>query len=81
MLTSADTLCWMQLHVGRSFCGEKHALLYRKWKSRVKGRHWYGLMWYVIHRPCLHLAHFEQRMFPSGHWTYDEPITNWYFHN
>lgn len=29
--------------------------------------------------PLLNLAHFEQRMFPSGHWTYDEPITELVF--
>lgn len=57
------------------FAGKMHALLCRKWKTRVKGRDWYDLVWYVTHHPRLHLAHLEQRMRQSGHWTHDEPIT------
>lgn len=57
------------------FAGKMHALLCRKWKTRVKGRDWYDLVWYVTHYPRLHLGHLEQRMRQSGHWTHDEPIT------
>ena len=29
------------------FAGKMHALLFRNWKSRVKGRDWYDFEWYV----------------------------------
>jgi predicted nucleotidyltransferase component of viral defense system len=51
------------------FAGKMHAILCRKWKTRVKGRDWYDLVWYAAHHPQLHLSHLEQRMRQSGHWT------------
>ena len=56
------------------FAGKMHALLYRRWKNRVKGRDWYDLVWYCSHHPTLHLAHLEQRMRQSGDWTNPEPL-------
>jgi len=32
------------------FAGKMHALLFRKWKTRVKGRDWYDLEWYIKKR-------------------------------
>lgn len=49
------------------FAGKMHAVLCRQWKSRVKGRDWYDLVWYIAHHPQLHLSHLEQRMIQSGH--------------
>jgi predicted nucleotidyltransferase component of viral defense system len=49
------------------FAGKMHAVLYRQWKSRVKGRDWYDLVWYVANHPQLHLNHLEKRMMQSGH--------------
>ena len=49
------------------FAGKMHALLCRGWKSRVKGRDWYDLVWYAANHPHLHLKHLEQRMIQSGH--------------
>ena len=49
------------------FAGKMHAVLCRRWKSRVKGRDWYELVWYAAHHPQLHLGHLEQRMIQSGH--------------
>jgi len=57
------------------FAGKMHALLYRKWKRRVKGRDWYDLVWYAANHPQLHLAHLEQRMRQSGDWKSSEPMT------
>jgi hypothetical protein len=48
------------------FAGKMHALLCRRWKSRVKGRDWYDLVWYISHHPQLRLSHLEQRMRQSG---------------
>lgn len=49
------------------FAGKMHAVLCRRWKSRVKGRDWYDLIWYAANHPQLHLSHLEQRMIQSGH--------------
>jgi len=49
------------------FAGKMHAMLCRGWKSRVKGRDWYDLVWYAANHPQLHLKHLEQRMIQSGH--------------
>jgi predicted nucleotidyltransferase component of viral defense system len=51
------------------FAGKMHALLCRNWQSRIKGRDWYDLVWYVARRIPLHLHHLEKRMRQSGHHT------------
>ncbi|MHB8834244.1 MAG: nucleotidyl transferase AbiEii/AbiGii toxin family protein [Candidatus Methylomirabilia bacterium] len=51
------------------FAGKMHALLCRRWKTRVKGRDWYDLVWYLGHQPRLHLQHLEARMRASGDWS------------
>jgi hypothetical protein len=51
------------------FAGKMHALLFRKWKTRVKGRDWYDLEWYIKKGVKLNLSHFRQRAIESGDWT------------
>lgn len=58
------------------FAGKMHAILCRKWKSRVKGRDWYDLVWYIARHPQLHLSHLEQRMRQSGDWREQGPLTS-----
>lgn len=50
------------------FAGKMHALLFRKWKQRVKGRDWYDMEWYIKKGVALNLEHFCQRAFESGDW-------------
>lgn len=50
------------------YAGKMHALLFRQWKNRVKGRDWFDFEWYVRSRTPLHLAHFEERARQSGDW-------------
>ncbi len=50
------------------FAGKMHALLYRKWKSRVKGRDWYDLEWYIKKGVPLDVAHFLKRAKQTGDW-------------
>jgi len=57
------------------FAGKMHAVLCRQWKSRLKGRDWYDLVWFATYHPELRLAHLEQRMRQTGHWTGPEPLT------
>jgi predicted nucleotidyltransferase component of viral defense system len=49
------------------FAGKMHALLFRNWKSRVKGRDWYDFEWYVKKGVPLNLSHFACRAMQSGH--------------
>jgi predicted nucleotidyltransferase component of viral defense system len=53
------------------FAGKLHALLFRRWNNRVKGRDWYDLVWYAAHHPQLNLFHLEQRMRQTGQWSGD----------
>lgn len=48
------------------YAGKMHAVLCRKWKSRVKGRDWYDFEWYVKRGTKLNLEHLEERMRESG---------------
>jgi predicted nucleotidyltransferase component of viral defense system len=57
------------------FAGKMHAILCRAWKSRVKGRDWYDLVWYAANHPELHLSHLEERMRQTGHWKGNVPLT------
>jgi predicted nucleotidyltransferase component of viral defense system len=57
------------------FAGKMHAVLCRKWKTRVKGRDWYDLVWYIANHPHLHLDHLKERMVQSGHWNQKETLT------
>jgi hypothetical protein len=43
------------------FAGKMHALLFRNWKSRVKGRDWYDFEWYVRHQVPLDFNHLQVR--------------------
>jgi predicted nucleotidyltransferase component of viral defense system len=50
-----------------AFAGKMHALLFRNWGTRVKGRDWYDFEWYVRHGVALDLAHFNARAQQTGH--------------
>lgn len=43
------------------FAGKMHALVYRAWKNRVKGRDWYDFEWYVRHNIPLGFTHLAKR--------------------
>ena len=50
------------------FAGKLHALLYRKWNTRVKGRDWYDFEWYVKKGIALDLDLFLNRAKASKDW-------------
>lgn len=56
------------------FAGKMHALLFRQWKNRVKGRDWYDLEWYIKQGIALNLKHFQIRAQQSGHWPMNKTI-------
>lgn len=43
------------------YAGKLHALIFRSYKNRVKGRDWYDFEWYVRHDIPLNFAHFQIR--------------------
>ena len=51
------------------FAGKMHALLFRKWKNRVKGRDWFDMEWYIKKGVAINLEHFCQRAIESGDWS------------
>lgn len=44
------------------FAGKMHALVYRAWGNRIKGRDWYDFEWYVRYSVPLNFAHLQQRI-------------------
>ena len=50
------------------FAGKMHALLFRKWKNRVKGRDWYDLEWYIKKGVPLDVNHFLSRAKDTKDW-------------
>lgn len=61
------------------FAGKMHALLFRKWGNRVKGRDWYDMEWYIKKNIQLHLRHLAFRARDSGDWPEDN-MTKDQFH-
>lgn len=49
------------------FAGKMHALVYRAWKNRVKGRDWYDFEWYIRHNIPLNFAHLHERALQFNH--------------
>jgi len=43
------------------YAGKMHALLFRNWKARVKGRDWYDFEWYVRQNVPFDFAHLQIR--------------------
>lgn len=43
------------------YAGKMHALIFRNWKHRVKGRDWYDFEWYVRKGIALDFNHFRVR--------------------
>ena len=44
------------------YAGKMHALVFRNWKARVKGRDWYDFEWYVRWRVPLDFKHLQERI-------------------
>ena len=48
------------------YAGKMHAVLFRNWQTRVKGRDWYDFEWYVKQNTKLNLVHLQERMYENG---------------
>lgn len=54
------------------FAGKLHALLFRDWKNRVKGRDFYDFIWYISRDVPVNLPHLEARILQNGNRQIDE---------
>ena len=43
------------------YAGKLHALIFRSWNNRIKGRDWYDFEWYVRHKVPLDFKHLQVR--------------------
>lgn len=50
------------------FAGKLHAVLYRKWKERVKGRDFFDMIWYIGKKVPCNLKHLQSRMEQTNDW-------------
>ena len=57
------------------YAGKLHAVLFRNWKTRVKGRDWYDFEWYVKRGVKVNLEHLQERMQGSGDWDSENTLT------
>lgn len=57
------------------FAGKVHAILCRPWQTRVKGRDWYDLVWYVARSVPVNLEHLRERLIQSGAWSRKQPLS------
>lgn len=44
------------------YAGKMHALVFRNWKQRIKGRDWYDFEWYVRNGTRLNFSHLQERI-------------------
>lgn len=58
------------------YAGKMHALLFRNWKTRIKGRDWYDFEWYVRNNVPLDFNHFCERSGQFGSLQKDEITEN-----
>ena len=49
------------------FSGKLHAAIARGWKTRVKGRDWFDLVWFVGKDVVASLPHLKARLVQTGH--------------
>lgn len=48
------------------YAGKMHALVYRAWQKRVKGRDWFDFEWYVRNQIPLDFKHLQERIKEFG---------------
>lgn len=57
------------------FARKMHAILFRKWRNRVKGRDFYDLLWYIGQGTSVHLEYLENKMRDGGTWNETRKMT------
>lgn len=57
------------------FGGKMHAILFRKWKQRIKGRDFYDLLWYIGQNTPVNLGYLENKMRDGKSWQESRKMT------
>jgi hypothetical protein len=57
------------------FAGKLHAAIARAWKTRVKGRDWYDLTWFVGKEVVVSLTHLRARLVQTGHLDHQDTLS------
>lgn len=57
------------------FATKIHALLCRNWKTRVKGRDWFDLIFYIARSVPLRIKHLETRLIKSNDWNSNKHLS------
>ena len=50
------------------FAGKLHAVLCRGWQSRVKGRDFYDLVWFIGQKIPCRIEYLKEKMIQTNHW-------------
>ena len=61
LLTNPHSFMTRCLTLPNLFAGKMHALVFRKWKTRIKGRDWYDFEWYIRNNIPLNFKHLQIR--------------------
>ena len=56
------------------FAGKMHAVLCRQWKSRVKGRDFYDLTWFIGQKIPCRVEYLKEKMIQTGHWKREDQL-------
>jgi predicted nucleotidyltransferase component of viral defense system len=56
------------------FAGKMHAVLCRQWKSRVKGRDFYDLTWFIAQKTLCRIDYLKEKMIQTGHWKREDQL-------
>lgn len=57
------------------FAGKMHAILFRNWKHRTKGRDWYDLVWFAARDIPVDINHLKARMIQTGDWPEEKTLS------
>lgn len=74
LVTNPTAFYVLTLHRSDLFGGKMHAILYRAWKGRIKGRDWYDLIWYIQNKIPLNLGYLESCMRQAGNLEKNESL-------
>lgn len=69
VLTPPITSSVKVLKLSYLFAGKMHAILFRKWATRIKGRDFYDLLWYIGQNIPVNLGYLERKMRDGNVWT------------
>jgi len=56
------------------FAGKVHAVLCRGWQSRVKGRDFYDLVWFIGQKIPCRIEYLKEKMIQTNHWKKEDKL-------